>query len=90
MSLRSELCLKRLEASSVGDIVDQHHCVSPEDVLVQHPALHGLAADVPQLEGAVLVSSHSCPLEVEVHTCGRAVVLAVNICRVSGNYLRSY
>ena len=55
-----------------------------EDVLVEHPALHGLAADVPQLEGAVLVGRHSRPLEIKVHSCCRAVVLTVNIRRVSG------
>ena len=54
-----------------------------EDVLVQHPALHGLATDVPELEGAVLVGRHCRPLEVKVHSCGRAVVLTVNIRRVS-------
>ena len=54
-----------------------------EDVLVQHPALHGLAADVPQLEGAVLVGRHSRPLEIKIHSCGRVVVLTVNIRRVS-------
>ena len=73
------MSLQVFEGVRVRDIVDEHNCVGPEKILIDHAAGERLAAEVPQLERQLAAARHHRPLQVEVHPGGRLVLLGVHV-----------